>query len=142
MANVVEGEPRDSQEWHGSYLDEDGIVADVLKRVSADAVALKHWLDPVSWTIPNNWVTRRYRPFQPAQKEQPAHAGCLMFAGMSIRNFYGLWHASNPHTAFGLEDDVQIEDGIITDPRYPDNMSGRIIDRVKTELKKLVPEPA
>jgi hypothetical protein len=30
MANVVEGEPRNSQEWFDSYLDEDGVVADAL----------------------------------------------------------------------------------------------------------------
>jgi len=116
-------------DWFGSYLDEDGIVADVLNRVKADAVAIKRWLDPESWKMPN--YIRRTR------SEIPEHAGCLMFAGMSIRNFYGLWHADNPHTVFDVEDGVQIEDGIITDPRHPDNMSGRIIDRVKAELKKL-----
>jgi hypothetical protein len=123
MANVVEGEPRDSLEWFGSYLNEDGVVADVLKRVSADEVAVKRWLDPQSWGFP-------------MRKNAPEHAGSLMFAGMSIRNFYGMWHASNPHTAFGIEDDVQVEDGIITDPRHPDNMSGRVIDRVKKALDR------
>lgn len=135
MANVVEGEPRDSREWFGSYLNEDGIVADVLKRVTADEVAIKHWLDPMSWRMPNlmstiGGILKR--------DNVPVHAGCLMFAGMSIRNFYGLWHADNPHTTFGTDDDVEITDGIVTDPRHPDNISGRIIDRVKTELAKLV----
>jgi hypothetical protein len=128
MSNVVEGEPRDSQEWFGSYLNEDGIVADVLKRVIADAVGVKRWLDPKSW--------RPTLSTFPMKDEE--NAGCLMFAGMSIRNFYGLWHADNPHTAFGTDDDVEITDGIVTDPRHPDNISGRIIDRVKTELAKLV----
>jgi hypothetical protein len=131
MSNVVEGEPRNSQEWFGSYLDEDGVVADVLKRVAADTIAIKHWLDPWSWKMPD------FTNFAKLSKA-PEHAGCLMFAGMSIRNFYGLWHASNPHTAFGSDEDVQVEDGIVTDPRHPDNISGRIIDRVKTELAKLV----
>jgi hypothetical protein len=27
MSNIVEGEPRSSQEWHGSYLDENGMDA-------------------------------------------------------------------------------------------------------------------
>jgi hypothetical protein len=143
MSNVVEGEPRDSQEWHGFYLDEDGIVADVVRRVSSDPVGLKHWLDPVSWSIPQGWLSARRMPFSKnAEEKDPEHAGCLMFAGMSIRNFYGLWHADNPHTAFGIEDDVMIEDGIVTDPRHPNNFSGRVIARVKAELKKLVPEPA
>ena len=47
-----------------------------------------------------------------------------MFAGMAIRNFYGLWHASNPHTAFGTDEDLEITDGIVTDPRHPDNVLG------------------
>jgi hypothetical protein len=135
MANVVEGEPRNYQEWHGSYLNEDGIVADVLKRVTAEAEAVKRWLDPKSWKIP--MVSDSGDADKSADTD-----GCLVFAGMSIRNFYGLWHADHPHTAFGLEDDVEITDGVITDPRHPDNFSGRVIDRVKAELKKLVPEPA
>jgi hypothetical protein len=60
-----------------------------------------------------------------------------MFAGISIRNFYGLWHADNPHTE---AEDVEITDGIITDARHPDNFSGRIMGRVKEELKKLYPQ--
>jgi hypothetical protein len=135
MANVVEGEPRGSQEWFGSYLDEDGIVADVLKRVSADEVAVKRWLDPRSWGFPLHAAKETMNAI-------PEHAGCLMFAGMSIRNFYGLWHASNPHTAFGTDEDVLIEDGIVTDPRHPDKLSGRIIDRVKAELRRIIPEAA
>jgi hypothetical protein len=134
MANVVEGEPRNSQEWFGSYLDEDGIVADVLKRVTADEVAIKHWLDPWSWRL-----TGALFSFEKQREKIPDHAGCLMFAGMSIRNFYGLWHADNPHTE---AEDVEVTDGIITDSRHPDNFSGRVIDRVKAELKKLVPEAA
>ncbi|ARQ95271.1 hypothetical protein [Bradyrhizobium phage BDU-MI-1] len=137
MANVVEGEPRNSQEWFGSYLDEDGIVADVLKRVQADQEAVKRWLDPVSWRVPNGWLGARRMPFS-IVKEDPDHAGCLMFAPMSIRNFYGLWHASNPHTAFDIHDDVEITDGVITDKRHPDNMSFRIIDRVKKALGEQV----
>ncbi|WP_315782226.1 hypothetical protein [Bradyrhizobium sp. SZCCHNPS1003] len=130
MANVVEGEPRNSQEWHGSYLDEDSMVADVLARVSADPVAVKRWLDPASWHLPDPRLFR-------SKDEYPAHAGCLTFAGMSIRNFYGLWHADNPHTAFDLHDDVEITDGIITDKRHPDNFSDRVIQRVKAELAKI-----
>ena len=136
MADVVEGEPRNSQEWFGSYMDEDGIVTDVLKRVTADAEAVKRWTDTWSWKTPL-WG----RGFK-LDRSAPDHAGCLMFAGMAIRNFYVLWHASNPHTAFGTDEDLEITGGIVTDPRHPDNVSGRIIDRVKAELQKLVPEAA
>jgi hypothetical protein len=128
MANVVEGEPRNSQEWFGSYLSEDGIVADIVRRVTADAVAIKHWLDPQSWRLIPLATSAQ-------MKALPDHAGCLMFAGMSIRNFYGLWHADNPHTEAEF---VEVTDGIITDPRHPDNMSGRIIDRVKKTLADMV----
>ncbi|TYO65421.1 hypothetical protein FXV83_15915 [Bradyrhizobium hipponense] len=135
MANVVEGEPRDSQEWHGSYLDEDGMVADILAKVSADAVAVKRWLDERSWRMPDMSPDGRKAMYV------PEHAGCLMFAGMSIRNYYGLWHASNPHTAFGIDEELEMTDGIVTDARHPDNFSHRVIDRVKAELRKLFPEP-
>lgn len=134
MANVVEGEPRDSQEWHGSYLDEDGMVADIVAKVSADAVAVKRWLDPLSWRMPLHLSSE-------SMKALPEHAGCLIFAPMSIRNFYGLWHASNPHTAFAIDEELEMTDGIVTDARHPDNFSHRVIDRVKAELKKLFPEP-
>src|SRR6202043_1976136 len=110
MSTVVEGEPRDSQEWHGSYLDEDGIVADVLKRVRA--VAVQRWLDPVSWRMPAIALGKRPAIVFGAKtvvEKDPEHAGCLMFAPMSIRNFYGLWHASNPHTVID-GDDLKIED--------------------------------
>jgi hypothetical protein len=122
-------------DWHGSYLDEDGLVADILKKVQADAVAVKLWLDPQSWRMPNlmstiGGVLKR--------DDVPEHAGCLMFAGMSIRNFYGLWHADNPHTV-AEGDDLKVEDGIITDERHPDNLSGRVIDRVKKALAELAP---
>jgi len=137
MANVVEGEPSDSREWFGSYLDEDGIVADIIKRVTADTVAIKRWLDPQSWYMPNV----KFSLGDLAMDQLPEGAGSLMFAPMAIRNFYGLWHASNPHTAFGLDDDVEITDGIVTDPRHPDNFSGRVIRLVMEELKRLHPEP-
>ncbi|WP_315740016.1 hypothetical protein [Bradyrhizobium sp. SZCCHNR1093] len=135
MANVVEGEPRNSQEWHGSYLDEDDMVADIVAKLKADPVALQRWLDPVSWRPPI------MNPYLAELKKEPDHAGCLWHAGMSIRNFYGLWHASNPHTAFDIHDDVEIMDGMITDKRHPDNFSDRVIQRVKAELAKL-PEAA
>jgi hypothetical protein len=134
MANVVEGEPRNSQEWFGSYIDEDGVVADILKRVTADDVAVKRWLDPQSWYMPNV----RFSLGGLAVDEVPEGAGSLMFAPMAIRNFYGMWHADNPHTEV---EDLETTDGIVTDPRHPDNFSGRVIRRVKEELKRLYPEP-
>jgi hypothetical protein len=37
---------------------------------------------------------------------------------------------------------LEITDGIVTDPRHPDNFSFRVIAGVKAELAKLVPEAA
>jgi hypothetical protein len=37
-------------------------------------------------------------------EQDPAHAGRLMFASIALRNFYGLWHADNPHPAVGIDD--------------------------------------
>ena len=67
-------------------------------------------------------------------KALPEHAGCLMFAAMNIRNFYGMWHADNPHTE---AEDVEITDGIVTDQRMcpdPENL----IARFGSEFEKLV----
>lgn len=139
LSNLVRGLGKDEKpkavKWFGSYLDEDGIVADVLKRVQADEVALQRWLDPWSWKFP---YLGRPMPFSKESPQPPEHAGCLLFADRGIRNFYGLWHADNPHTG---GDDFEITDGIITDPRHPDNFSGRIVDRVKAELARLYPQP-
>lgn len=121
-------------EWCGKYLDEDAIVADLLDRLKEHAAGAKLWLDPWSW-----------KPAIAAflSESAPEHAGCLWNVGMSIRNFYGMWHASNPYTAFDEEhDDLQIEDGIVIDPRHPDNISVRVIDRVKAELQKIFAEAA
>jgi hypothetical protein len=67
----------------------------------------------------------------------PEHAGCLIHAGRGIRNFYGLWHADNPHTGVG---EYEVTDGIVTDPRHPDNFSQRVVERAKAELARLFPE--
>jgi hypothetical protein len=132
LSNLMRGlgkkEKPQQEPWFGSYLDEDGVVADVLKRIQSDEVAVKRWLDPWSWRFP---VLDRQIPFAP-KVETPEHAGCLLFAPMSIRNYYGMWHANNPYTE---AEDAETTDGFITDPRHPDNFSGRVIDRVKAELR-------
>jgi len=125
MTTTTNQEPQ----WHGSYLDEDGLVADILSKIQSDAEAVKRWIDPRSWRMP-------IKADGTFDKGAPEHAGSLMFAGMSIRNFYGLWHADNPHTAAD-GDDLKVEDGIITDERHPDNFSGRVIDRVKKALASI-----
>lgn len=112
--------------WHGAYLNEDEIVADMLTKITADAEATKRWTDPASWRLPIG-------PDGQVEDDVPEHAGCLTFVGMQVRNYYGLWHKECPHTkADG--DDLIIEDGIIIDPRHPDNFSGRAIDRVRAAL--------
>lgn len=67
------------------------------------------------------------------RKPRPSGRGAVTFISMTVRNWYGLWRDECPHTITsgpGLE----ITDGVITDPRFPDNLSGRIIDRVNAAL--------
>lgn len=139
LSNLMRGLGKDEkpqqEKWFGSYLDEDGIVADVLKRVRADEVALKRWLDPWSWKFPA--FGARPIPFAKTPETPPDHAGCLVFASRGIRNYYGLWHADNPYVVVEdaqIDEDGIMEDGVITDPRHPDNLSGRVVDRVRAEL--------
>lgn len=109
--------------WPGRYLSEDEIVADMLANIKADPEGVKVWRDPRSWSLRLRLINGRPDP------DAPAHAGCLAFVGMDVRNYYGLC----PHTEF-RSDELEIVDGVITDPRHPDNVSGRIIDRVRKAL--------
>lgn len=115
-----------TQQWHGTYLSEDEIVVDMLARIKSDPDGVKIWNDPASWKLPYD---ERGRFAETA----PEHAGSLMFVGMTVRNWYGLWKDECPHTITNGPD-LEITDGIITDPRFPDNLSGRIIDRVRAVL--------
>lgn len=92
--------------WHGKYLTEDEIVEDLIVKIGSAPGAAKGWVE--------------------------GGIG-LWFTGMNIRNYYGLWHENNPYTKSN-GDDLQIENGVITDPRFPDNYSGRIMDRVRVAL--------
>jgi len=105
--------------WHGKYLNEEEIAADMIAKIRANPEGVKVWLDPVSWEMPHG-----------DYKELPPHAGALMNVGMQVRNYYGLWHPECPYTKPGSAD-LEIKDGIITDPMFPDNLSMRIIDRVR-----------
>ena len=105
--------------WHGKYLNEEEIAADMIAKIRANPEGVKVWLDPVSWEMPHG-----------NYKELPPHAGALMNVGMQVRNYYGLWHPECPHTKTSGAD-LEIKDGIITDPMFPDNLSMRIIDRVR-----------
>jgi hypothetical protein len=49
--DAFRGYPATKVEWHGAYLDEDGIVADILSKVKNDPIARKRWLDPKSWYL-------------------------------------------------------------------------------------------
>ena len=109
--------------WQGSYLDEDGIVADILAKVRADPKVVQMWLDDDSWHMPMSMDGLLGKP----------SAGALMFAGMAIRNWYGLWHPECPYTR-NTGPDLEITDGVVTDPLFADNLSGRIIDRVRADL--------
>lgn len=53
--------------------------------------------------------------------------------GRSIRNAYGFWEVQNPWTLLDGED-LGIRDGVITDIRFPDNLSYRIVRNVFSEV--------
>jgi len=114
--------------WRGVFLSEDEIVNDLLKRILEQPNGRKIWLDPASWRLPMSVDGRM-------AEDTPAHAGSLLFVGMSIRNYYGLWEPTNPYTRTSGPA-LQIKNGIITDPLFPDNLSGRVIDRVRAALKR------
>lgn len=109
-------------DWRGSYLSEEAIVAEMTARIKAVPYALAIWRDPESWKFHYGNAT-------------PPNAGALVFAGMYVRNYYGLWHSECPLTFKGAGTFVS-ENGVVTDPRHPDNVSARIIDKVKSELSQ------
>ena len=59
-----------------------------------------------------------------------------MFIGMLIRNNYKMWDPYNPYVKIDGPD-LQITSGVITDPRFPDNMSGRIVDEVRRRINEI-----
>lgn len=117
----VEPPPR---KWVGRYMSEVEIIEDLVAKIKNNDDAIKVWSSPDAFVMPK---------FDPKSLDVPdATAGALMFAGMSIRNWYGLWDTDNPYTKTANKlCDMEITDGIITDPLHPDNFSGRIIDRVR-----------
>lgn len=115
-------EQRKEPKWHGTFLSEDEIVADMVAKIRADPRALKVWRDPAS-----------HGPLQLNNPEACENAGALMFAGMGVRNWYGLWKPECPYTE---NENCVVENGVIIDPRFADNVSGRIMDRVAEELMR------
>lgn len=130
---------QEARTWHGRFLSPDEIAADMVARIRKDPVALQRWLDPWSWEHPLRGLQMSAPdglPWRekPDQQAVPDHCGCLFDAGRAVRNWYGLWRSGNPYTKTG--DDVELTDGIITDPRHPDNLSADIIVRVLNTLKQ------
>lgn len=157
IAKLFQRTPVDLQ-WHGEFLCENDLVADVLAKVKSDPEALKRWRDPASWQMnfsgrPYWWRCMQHNEIfvvhhaddnslgckkcialnqpSPAAPHRPDHEGCLHYAGMSIRNYYGLWDKKNPYTLINPPPNAE---GIIDHPLHPDNLSGRIIDRVRKAI--------
>lgn len=119
------------REWYGSYLTEDQIVADMVKRIKANPAVTAMWLDPESWSMASLIDANSGEPKKPITKNP--NAGGLTHIGMGVRNYYGLWHMDCPLTAVP-EQQYKVENGVITDERHPDNLSARIIERVRKEI--------
>lgn len=117
------------REWYGAYLSEDEIVSDMLARIKANAKIVALWLDPESWSMASLIDGNSGEP----KSSINPNAGALTHIGMGVRNYYGLWHMSCPLTAVP-EQQYKVERGIITDERHPDNLSARIIERVRVEI--------
>lgn len=108
----------------GSYMNEDEILANMIANSSLS-------FDQETIAIIRN-------DFKPLPDMDNYHAiGCVfMFSefGRWLRNSYGLWAADNPHTLLNPEPNDQ---NIIDHPLFPDNFSGRIMDRFITHLKQM-----
>lgn len=130
-ARLLRREQELQQRWAGTFLSPDEIVADMLARIRKDPVAVQRWLDPWSWKHP----AAVYLLKDDGTPKPPDHAGCLFDAGRAVRNWYGLWKPECPYTKL-VDTDLELTDGVITDPLFPDNLSATIIDRVKATLQK------
>ena len=112
--------------WHGSYLTEAEIVDDIVAKVKGEppvqmygkpVTGVQLWLDPASWLHPMT---------ECADVNPPPWLGCLYYAGMGIRNIYGLWHPENPYVPGQCPPN---------DPMHPDAISARVIEVVKQRLR-------
>ncbi|MCK5606996.1 hypothetical protein KAR91_34230 [Candidatus Pacearchaeota archaeon] len=94
------------------FLNEDEIVDDIISKM--DTEAKKSWTDV---------------------KEEDLVMGHHTI-GMAIRNDYLLWDENNPYTrpADG-SDDYLVENNIVTDYNFPDQVSQRIIEKIWQKLK-------
>src|SRR4051794_17099519 len=111
-------------QWHGKFLSEEELYQDILAIVHADPEAVKIWLDPASWHIMGEWywcgthdtiflaadrcpvhgplpLVKSKQIVHNVTRHKPKYQGCLQNAGMSIRNWYGLWREGNPYTQAG-----------------------------------------
>jgi hypothetical protein len=122
-------EPRQDPKWYGRYLSPDEIVDDMVKEILASPEAVKVWSDPESFNLAGLFTKdKKWRTDNP-------NAGKLFDVGQKIRNWYGLWHTECPYTevenpVIGTKDNVPV----ITDPRFPDNLSAQIVERIRMRV--------
>lgn len=126
---MVEAKTIHDYEWRGEFLPPERIAQEIFEKVCAaepsfGRSALDLWLDDSSW----NGLPR-------TKAEAESGVGCLHFAGMQIRNYYGLWKPECPYTQVDASGYIT-ENNIITDPKFPDNLSAVIIDMAKKKLRE------
>lgn len=63
------------------------------------------------------------------------HSNTLM--GRWLRNTYGFWEEANPLTEI-RDSHLEKVDGIISDPRHPDNLSGKLVEEIFRSIKETV----
>lgn len=99
--HFVESTKRDKK----LYMSEEQIVKDLLYRIRTNPESLDDWM-----------------------KLKRDHVGMLHHGlGTKIRNYYGLWDPKNPHVKVNAKPN---KDGIIDDPKFPDQVSHRILTDV------------
>jgi hypothetical protein len=118
--------PKPEPEWFGRFLSPDEIVDDMVKHIISNPEIVKIWCDPESFTLAG-----LFEPGRKWKTDPNPNAGRLAFVPMNIRNWYGLWREDCPYTEIKVP---VVENGIITDPRFPDNLSGKIIEDVKKRV--------
>jgi hypothetical protein len=106
----------------GSFMTEDQIVEDILEKRIDDDVRriLKDNFNP---PLTEDEKLLGFNPYAFAQSS----------FGRWIRNSYGLWSMDNPHVVLNPSPN---KIGVVDHPMFPDNLAGRIIDKLVQRLSE------
>lgn len=119
----------------GTFMDAEQIASDIITTKIQDHKTI-------------DWI---YNNYTDKDRKQPVYAdGTPMEInfdafeqsqfGRWIRNSYGLWDPANPYTGPNpvLKDGYTRTNGIIDDPRFPDNYSGFVMEMLVEKIRGIV----